>query len=292
MSGKIEIEGHKGSTFNVYELPEIHNNVMELLEHMNEYSKFELFGIRNKAIYEGTAFTGSYGYYINAERPNRNSLIGDVDIILPISNGEELLRSYLNEERVPFKKIGTQISTVLSPSVNRWIQIDFQFKQYHDNEPSEFAQFSNSLSAEDVFIGLKGVYHKLLLASLTAAWDEKDCFSVAYGLREREGDYKLYVNSLEYIAKSLFLKETDNFNSVTSFAKSAFEFRNFYHFRGLCILISNFLRDEQIFKVLRKFVKKINEKEYPQHQIDVVKTIVEDILKIKLPLKERTNAEN
>jgi hypothetical protein len=47
------------------------------------------------------------------------------------------------------------------------IQIDLEMKEYEDDGPSEWSRFSTSSSWEDLNAGIKGVFHKYLIQSMT-----------------------------------------------------------------------------------------------------------------------------
>lgn len=47
------------------------------------------------------------------------------------------------------------------------IQIDLEMKDYENDEPSEWSRFSTSSSWEDLSFGIKGVFHKYLIQSMT-----------------------------------------------------------------------------------------------------------------------------
>lgn len=47
------------------------------------------------------------------------------------------------------------------------IQIDLEMKEYENDEPSEWSKFSTSSSWEDLNVGIKGVFHKFLIQSMT-----------------------------------------------------------------------------------------------------------------------------
>jgi hypothetical protein len=47
------------------------------------------------------------------------------------------------------------------------IQIDLEMKEYENDEPSEWSRFSTSSSWEDLSTGIKGVFHKYLIQSMT-----------------------------------------------------------------------------------------------------------------------------
>ena len=52
-----------------------------------------------------------------------------------------------------------------NPPMN--IQIDLEFVDYHNDEPTEWSGFSHSSSWEDLEAGIKGVFHKYLLRALS-----------------------------------------------------------------------------------------------------------------------------
>jgi len=47
------------------------------------------------------------------------------------------------------------------------IQIDLEMKEYENDEPTEWSRFSTSSSWEDLNFGIKGVFHKYLIQSMT-----------------------------------------------------------------------------------------------------------------------------
>lgn len=47
------------------------------------------------------------------------------------------------------------------------IQIDLEMKEFENDEPTTWSQFSTSSSWEDISVGIKGVFHKFLIQSMT-----------------------------------------------------------------------------------------------------------------------------
>ena len=117
---------------------------------------------------------------LTAEYPT----FGDIDIQVPdyfsqaISTWVATLPATEKFKCIGMKPGNSQIVTLWEfVSLQKTLQVDFEFVKYADGKPTEWAQFSRSSSFDDVlFLKTKGVHHKWFLQSLTRA--NCDTFSV------------------------------------------------------------------------------------------------------------------
>jgi hypothetical protein len=132
----------------------------------------------------GHIFNGSSEHFFNSNISDEDFIyskkaIGDIDVTVPNNKKHDVfnfltnLREQQITKNVAFLGIkqetldkGHQISTLVRIDDHINIQIDFEFLEYVNGRPSEFAKFSHSSSWEDIKQGLKGVLHKYLLQAL------------------------------------------------------------------------------------------------------------------------------
>jgi hypothetical protein len=145
---------------------------------------------RNSILSSGEAFNGSSEHLFNdkitdEEFTKFKSSVGDIDLTIPAEKIEtvfELLSSLEGKEIVPGKiwyvgqnrkkYAGDQINSLFAYRPDKtsepvFIQIDFEAVDYSGGRPDSFAKFGHSSAWEDVKEGVKGVFHKYLLRSLT-----------------------------------------------------------------------------------------------------------------------------
>lgn len=102
---------------------------------------------------------------------------GDIDLQLPVNYSQQFL-SWLNTvsqvgeyELIGCKKGNEQVPSLwYIPQLNLNMQIDFEFVEFENWLPTEWAQFSKVSSFDDVTkLSTKGVHHKWFLQALTRA---------------------------------------------------------------------------------------------------------------------------
>ena len=100
--------------------------------------------------------------------------VGDIDTMVPKENEEELeefLTSVQNKQIGPARCLGFQrgneqfssLWELQNPPIK--VQIDLEFVEFANNEPTDWAKFSHSSSWDDLQAGIKGVFHKFLIQS-------------------------------------------------------------------------------------------------------------------------------
>ena len=102
---------------------------------------------------------------------------GDIDLQLPVEYSSQF-SNWLNSktaldeyELLGSKRGNEQVPSLwYIPQLNLNMQIDFEFVEFKDWKPTEWAQFSKVSSFDDVSkLSTKGVHHKWFLQSLTRA---------------------------------------------------------------------------------------------------------------------------
>lgn len=140
--------------------------------------------IDNKEFLSGSAF-----HFFNLKIPDLEFVkfkptVGDIDTMVDKDLGEkakEFLTKYKGKKFGPATLIGFKPNpgqdTLISlwgfadPAVN--VQIDLELVDYAKGSPTDWSKFSHSSAWEDLSVGIKGVFHKYLLRSLTHK-DAKD----------------------------------------------------------------------------------------------------------------------
>lgn len=144
-------------------------------------------------IASGTIYNGSTSFIMNpnfddAEIEAVKPYVGDIDIVVPKENREKLflfLRGFEGKDitpdvrylgcNKPELKPGTsqincvfqilfRIESIGELKVN--CQVDFEFADFIDGKPSEWARFGHSSNLKDAKVGIKAVHHKYLLRAL------------------------------------------------------------------------------------------------------------------------------
>ena len=136
-----------------------------------------------KLLQSGHFLSGSSLHFFNTKGISDETFVqkkpkvGDIDTMVDRTK-EESLQQFLTA--YTDKQIGSAIFRGFDRGneqyISLWelqdppatIQIDFEFVDYQDGEPTDWAKFSHSSSWEDLQHGVKGVFHKLLIQSLAA----------------------------------------------------------------------------------------------------------------------------
>lgn len=147
---------------------------------------------RDSILNSGEAFNGSSEHLFNDEITDKEfksykPTVGDIDLTVPeqfLESIFEVLSRLEGSEIVPGKVwyVGQnkktastrgQINALFAykPKQDQepiFIQIDFEALPYEGGRPTEFTKFGHSSAWEDIKLGVKGAFHKLLLRSLTS----------------------------------------------------------------------------------------------------------------------------
>lgn len=277
---KAEVNGQKGVPFSSLVALEIEEKLEPILKRLNERSQYALYGYRQRAITDMMIYQGSFNFALE-DWDHNDFEVGDIDCMIPKEH-DATLRAVLHEEKIDFRKVGTTIISLI-PLDGELRQVDFELKPFFEGIPTEFSLFSNRWDERDFKLKLKGAYHKLLLVSLTSAWNRLDTLSISYGLRYRDGEE--YVTNMETIVQRLFdrngsLKGEDRQQLIVrALTRSKMDY-----FEGVCELMRDTLNEYQIrSQVLPKFKSSILERLNPeQPQLDAINSIFSKHFKMTL----------
>lgn len=245
-----------------------------------------LFGPKGEAIKHGTAFAGSTKAFMDPsisdeEHIKHKPIVGDLDAMYRQEHKDTLEKqltpgkTYGKFTLVGTKKHGSQISGIFKHDDGTHHQMDFEPAEYEGNHPSEWNQFSHSASWDDAKTGIKGVAHKFLLSSLTAAhgkpaivrskkgdaekFAENDTFSVDKGLRTKHEE--IGKEGARPVVRELTPKEstyTTDMNTIYQRLIGGEPTRHDVHklgtFHGALDLAKNNLSPEQQSRVVDKFI--------------------------------------
>jgi hypothetical protein len=173
----------------------------------------ELFA--SKKFLSGSAFHFFDGGIATNEFKTFKNTVGDIDTQVSIDLMKDT-ETFLNANKgkkfgvggvatlIGYKKSAGQYISLFAfddPKIN--IQVDFEFVDFLNGNPTDWSQFSHSSSWTDIKAGVKGVFHKYMLRALTSKTvrdivilsGKKEipkvvksnslAFSVQHGLREK-----------------------------------------------------------------------------------------------------------
>jgi len=157
----------------------------ELLNAINQaYAKMYKQPLWNpKVLASGEFLSGSSLHFFNVKGipdetfVEKKPTVGDIDTMVDKTKEPDLqqfLTAYTNKQIGPAKFLGFQrgneqfsgLFELQDPPVK--VQIDFEFVEFENDLPTDWAKFSHSSSWEDLQAGVKGVFHKWLIQAFTA----------------------------------------------------------------------------------------------------------------------------
>ena len=174
--------------FNEKLFEEFKTDLLKSFEDINKkyekFSKTPLWVDFKKLTSNGKIFSGSTRSFFTkplAEFVKFKKSVGDMDIQVPEScmpKLKEFLVSHTKKmfgvfEFSGFTNNGTQYNGLLKAPekysmFSKFIQIDFEGTPYEGNEPTEFATFGHYSSWTDIENGIKGLFIKYLMRSISA----------------------------------------------------------------------------------------------------------------------------
>lgn len=226
--------------------------------------------------------SGSGFHFMNLESVDTKTLtkvkptVGDIDLQIDSNLQSEIQSLLVHTNRIgkfllmDHTKSGTQIITLWEYE-DLYVQIDFEFVEYHKGKPSEWSTFSHSSDYNDLLAGIKGVFSKYMLRALTTKFlihgtikaktsrgtDKTGlhptvAFSVDHGVREKynvsiddAGKIILTDKPAEYTKdlRKIFIKMFDS-------APSPEDLKAFGSFTGQVSLISKYIEDHSTIQMI------------------------------------------
>lgn len=134
--------------------------------------------IANKEFLSGSAF-----HFFNLQIPDDQftkikSSVGDIDTMVDkdlAEKAKDFLTKATGKQFGPAKLIGFKPNPGQDTLISLWqfnnppvaVQVDMELVDYDKGSPTDWSKFSHSSAWEDLSVGVKGVFHKFLLRSLT-----------------------------------------------------------------------------------------------------------------------------
>jgi hypothetical protein len=303
-------------------LRKFQNDFKEMFKKLNKlfYNKYKKYLWENEEILNnGFVFNGSTSFLMDISNLDKEEELkklkpfaGDIDITVPQEYKKELFDllkdledkwitnkiQYLGNNKTE-SSIGEQINSLFKYCYKKDIcvnsQVDFEFVKYEDNIPGEFEKFGHSSTLTDLREGIKAVFHKYLLRSISYAlskfndnvifvsssancdnWEKKISkskkerhlikFSITKGLRfayeplicdgkQVEKDGKLVYRELKTDESIYNTNIKDIFEILFGVKPSKNEEVDFWSFVGLVKLIKKYLNKKQQKDVLNRFLE-------------------------------------
>lgn len=314
---------------------EIRSSLLHVLSDLNAlfHKKYGVFIWDEKTLKAGKIFSGSAFHLMTTKNikllKTHKPSFGDID--LQVSNElKEKVSGFLDALKyhstfasyIGCKQSIGQTITLFTfnfkekGSIN--IQIDFEYVPFKQNEPTEWAKFSHSSSLKDIQAGIKGVFHKYLIRSLTAKEIEdailfaikrkketfepkqikKFAFFASYGIRQKYKDTGEVKDGKKVYIEDKNTNADNYISSIPQLLTLLFGIKehtkkdvdNFFSFVGCVELIKKYIKDHtQLYNIVMSFANLLwfDKRAQPLYRGDPVrdnmeKTIAFEYLKNEL----------
>lgn len=151
----------------------------------------------NKGLIDPNLFNGSTSYMMDLEIPDNTVIdlkpdMGDIDLIVDETMADDIkdflknLKGKRVTEEIKFISSKNSASAVITlweykpdymKDLYHYVQVDFELSEFEnvggEIKPTEFARFGHSSSIKDLQAGIKAVFHKFLLSSVSRAMSQK-----------------------------------------------------------------------------------------------------------------------
>jgi hypothetical protein len=185
--GNLSVRGHNANPIDLTQVDR--SKTIEQLTRLFSSINKTYESLHNRPLWDSQVFesqnflSGSSRHFFNLNKiPDRDfkavkPKVGDIDVMIDRKKQADLadLFNRLIDKQVGpaifigFKKGNQQFSTLWNfPRSNLNIQIDFEFVEFDKNGPTDWSIFSHSSAWRDMEKGIKGVFHKFLIQSLTS----------------------------------------------------------------------------------------------------------------------------
>lgn len=291
--GNVQIDGHAAQHINLadHDRDIVSEVIMKSLVEFNQAFKEDtgLYIWKPSVLKDGKIFSGSTKHFFDSRIPTADftkhkKSIGDIDLMVD-ENLKTQLRAFVSahkgESFGTLELIGSQPSG--DQTITLWklepmginVQIDLEFVEFLKDEPTEWSEFSHSASFDDMEIGIKGAFHKLLMTSmmghkkadaiLQMKTKQKDIKAGTHALSIK-GLRKKFEKIGELDGKNV-VKETGskewnrNFYDILKeiFGKeaSADEVKMFWSYTGMIKLIKKNMPKDDMKKVFDEFLERL-----------------------------------
>ena len=187
MGGNLAVQGFQAQQLNLNEIPRsklvsVLNKLLYAID--GKFGSLYAKPLWSEELLRSQEFlSGSSLQFFNTKQISDDQFVrckptvGDIDTMVARENETDLsnlLTRYQDKKIGPailrgFQRGNEQFSSLweLQPS-GIVVQIDFEFVEFENGFPTDWARFSHSSAWPDIQAGIKGVFHKWLIQSLTA----------------------------------------------------------------------------------------------------------------------------
>jgi hypothetical protein len=291
--GNVQIGDHSAQHINL----EDHNRdivsdlVMKGLVEINNMFKEDtgLYLWKPSVLKDGKIFSGSTKHFFDDRITTEKFIkhkksVGDIDLMVDENLKEQIKKFIADHEGEDFaslsligsKSAGDQLITLwkLEPmGIN--IQMDLEFVAFAKDKPAEWSEFSHSASFEDIELGVKGAFHKILMTSLLGHRKTDSVLQMKTKQKDiKAGTHALSIKGLrkkfekigELDGKPL-VRETGSKDFNTNFyeiIKEAFgadatedDVKLFWSFTGILKLMKKYLDKPSRDKIFDEFLERL-----------------------------------
>lgn len=252
--GNVKIGDTSSEPISIGEREKKAKDIKGMLHSINKASGHKLFGKEAKGIESGSIYGGSSHHMMNEKIPTKElkkhkKSFGDVDVQVPKEHKADV-ESHLKpgSQHGKFTVVGThkhgeEITAVMKHEDGKHHQVDFEYSDFHNHEPTPFSKLGHISHYEDLKNGLKGAAHKHLLNAVTHAnTDRKYSFSGAKGVKEKADKKAPYDTDLSSIHHKLFGKKP-----------TGSDIEDMHSFHGVTRLMKKHFGHEQIGRVIHDY---------------------------------------
>lgn len=265
----------------------IFSSLLKISAEFKDDTGIELW--KRNSLKAGHYFSGSTKHFFNQSLPSEELLkykksVGDIDLMVPEALREQIIMFLTHHEGETFgslklvgsKKSGDQTITVWhSTDLDQYIQIDFEYSEFENGEPTKWSHFSHSSSFEDMQLGIKGAFHKLLMTSLMGHKKKESVLQMK--TKQKDLTASLHALSIKGLRKKYekigtqvgkpVIRETgskewntnlyDIVKEVFGIEPKEADIQKFWTFKGILELITEHMSKKQATAVLDSFVEKL-----------------------------------
>jgi len=291
--GNVVIDGNEAQHINLedHDRDIVSDLIMKGLVKLNQSFKDEngLYIWKPTVLKDGKIFSGSTKHFFDQRIATEKFLkhkktVGDIDLMVD-ENLKAKIRGFVESHKgeefaslhlVGSKAAGDQTITLwkLEPTgIN--IQIDLEFVAFEVDKPSKWSEFSHSSAFEDIEVGVKGAFHKMLMTSLLGHKKTDSILQMKTKQKEiKAGTNALSIKGLRRKYEKIgeqdgkpVIRETGSKEFNTNFydiMKEAFgydakeeDLKHFWSFTGILKLMKEHLEKHEIHKILEDFIERL-----------------------------------
>jgi|688.fasta_scaffold14288_5 hypothetical protein len=291
--GNVQIGDHAAQHINLedHDRDIVSDVIMKSLVELNHSFKEDtgLYIWKPSVLKDGKIFSGSTKHFFDSRIPTETFVkhkksVGDIDLMVDENLKKQIIafisdrkgENFGSLELIGSQQSGDQTITLwkLEPmGIN--VQVDLEYVEFLKDEPTEWSEFSHSASFEDMEIGIKGAFHKLLMTSLMGHTKADAILQMKTKQKDiKAGTHALSIKGLrkkfekigeldgKNVVRETGSKEWNrNFYDILReiFGKeaSADEVKMFWSYTGILKLLKKNMAKDDLKKVFEEFIDRL-----------------------------------